>query len=90
MTNEYRDVVITPEAWGDLYTLIKPFIAGLAAWGEKHDQPISVAIGVAWGAGEILATIGNACDCELCEEVTMSIAEELTNRLVDTLNAVRH
>lgn len=81
---------ITPAAWADLYALLKPFIMDMAAWGQKHDQPIAVAVGVTIGASEIIGKIGNGCACPVCEAVINAVADELVERMLEPMNAVRH
>lgn len=90
MDDEINAVVITPEAWGELYAVIKPFIKGLAEWGAKFEQPMPVAVGVAVGVGGIIGESGDVCTCPICEEITDRIAEELMDRMAGAINAVRH
>ena len=83
-------VEIKPDAWEDLYALLKPFIMDMAAWGQKHDQPMAVAIGVMIGTSKIMGRMGNACGCAACEAVSDAIADELVERMLEPMNAVRH
>lgn len=83
-------VEIKPDAWEDLYALLKPFISDMAAWGQKHDQPMAVAIGIMIGTSEIMGQMGKACGCTACEAVSNAIADELIERMLEPLNAVRH
>lgn len=88
--DKYTSIVITPDAWNELYGLLQPFIKSLAKWGMDHDQPLSVAVGVAWGVADVVAETGDACDCEVCQEVSHRVANELVDRMVETIRAVRH
>jgi hypothetical protein len=87
---EYRAVVITPQAWNELYALLKPLLTGLGEWGTKHDVPVSVAVGVMWGASQIVADMGNFCDCPLCSSVADAVADELFDRMIEPISAVKH
>lgn len=87
---EYRAVVVTPEAWGELYALLQPLILNLSKWGMKHDQPVPVVIGAAWGVAQIIAEIGDYCDCPLCEATAEAISDELVARMLEAVQAVKH
>lgn len=90
MSKDYQAIVITPEAWNELYAMLKPFITELAAWGVKHEQPVSVPVGVIWGAAEITHRLGNGCTCPVCEATVEAIADELVDRMLDSITSVRH
>lgn len=88
--DKYQAVVITPDAWVELYEIIRPFVVGLSEWGQKNDQPLSVALGIVFGVASVMATIGNACDCDACEYTADTVAGELFDRMMSAMDRVKH
>jgi len=87
---DFKAVVITPEAWEDVYRTVQPFLLGLTDWGVKHDQPVAVAVGIALGVATVLEESGNACDCEVCRFTMERIADEFTERMLTAMKRIAH
>lgn len=91
-TNKNGDVhiVVTPDAWDDLYQLVQPFVIKLADWGKRHGQPVAVVEGLVWGTSELVHIFGEGCDCKACLAVAEAVADEVVRRFTEGREETRH
>ena len=84
------EITVEPEAWEELYKLLMPFIGSVTEWGLKHDMPIAVVCGAAFGAARVIHAVGAGCDCETCRDAAAQMGAEVENRIVSGFDVVRH
>jgi hypothetical protein len=87
---EYGPVIVTPEMWEELFTLIAPVMKGLGEWGERHDLPLTLPIGALLGAADGMAALGGGCDCDVCVATAETFAEEVAKRIIEVRDRVQH
>lgn len=90
MIEHTEAISVTPDAWHDLYAIFRPLLIGMSEWGEKHNMPLAVAVGALYGVSEVMHRAGNGCDCDICVAVSDAVAEEVIDRMLEPMLAVRH
>lgn len=86
--NDKIKVEVTPQAWMDLYKILYSLMGEMGQWSDKHDLPVQVTMGTFAGMYEVIGTTSNACECDECNHVIDSFADELVARMIDTSGTV--
>lgn len=86
--NDKIKVEVTPQAWMDLYKILYNLMGEMGQWSDKHDLPVQVTMGAFAGMYEVIGTTPNACECDECNHVIDSFADELVGRMIDTSGTV--
>ena len=81
--NDKVKVAVTPQAWLELYRILYRFTGEMAEWSDRHDLPVQVTMGTFAGMYEVIAATSNACECDACNHVIDTFADELVSRMLD-------
>jgi hypothetical protein len=87
--NDKIKIEVTPQAWMELYGIMYNLMGELGAWSEKNNLPVQISMGSLIGIYEVIADTSNACDCDECQHVEDTFADELKSRLLGA-DEVRH
>jgi hypothetical protein len=93
MSHENEDniaVVVTGDAWEELYGILRPFLKDMAVWGNRHSLPLAAVEGMIWGVSEVFHEYGEGCPCETCLDIAERTADELFRRMTEAARVVRH
>jgi hypothetical protein len=86
--NDKIRVEVTPQAWMELYQIMYRLTGEMAQWSDKHNLPVQISMGSLIGIYEVIADTANACDCDECQHVEDTFADELKSRMMDTSGTV--
>lgn len=86
--NDKVKVAVTPQAWMELYKILYNLMGDMGQWSDKHDLPVQVTMGTFAGMYEVIGATSNACECDACNHVIDSFADELVGRMIDTSGTV--
>lgn len=76
-------VEVKPQAWLDLYKILYRLMGEMGEWSAKHDLPVQITLGALGGLFDVISVTANACDCDDCNHVIDTFADELVSRMLD-------
>lgn len=76
-------VEVKPQAWLELYRILYRFTGEMAEWSNKHGLPVQITLGALDGLFVVTSAVANACECDECNHVIDTFADELVSRMLD-------